>query len=57
MKALRSFTVRPTLPAELSALETLAMNLRWAWDNQTRDLFRWVLPAHPPGLPSRRFSW
>jgi len=44
MKALRSFTVRPTLPAELSALETLAMNLRWAWDNQTRDLFRWVDP-------------
>jgi glycogen phosphorylase len=44
MKALRSFTVRPTLPAELTALETLAMNLRWAWDNQTRDLFRWVDP-------------
>ena len=44
MKALRSFTVRPSLPAELTALETLAMNLRWAWDNQTRDLFRWVDP-------------
>ena len=44
MKALRSFTVRPSLPAELTALETLAMNLRWAWDDQTRDLFRWVDP-------------
>jgi starch phosphorylase len=44
MKALRSFTVRPSLPAELAALETLAMNLRWAWDDQTRDLFRWVDP-------------
>ncbi|MGH9187091.1 MAG: alpha-glucan family phosphorylase, partial [Acidimicrobiales bacterium] len=44
MKALRSFTVRPSLPAELAALETLAMNLRWAWDGQTRDLFRWVDP-------------
>jgi starch phosphorylase len=44
MKALRSFTVRPSLPAELSALETLAMNLRWSWDDQTRDLFRWVDP-------------
>jgi starch phosphorylase len=32
------------LPAELSALETLAMNLRWSWDDQTRDLFRWVDP-------------
>ncbi|HEY2814493.1 MAG TPA: alpha-glucan family phosphorylase, partial [Acidimicrobiales bacterium] len=44
MKALRSFTVRPSLPAELSALETLAMNLRWSWDEQSRDLFRWVDP-------------
>src|SRR3954451_8305645 len=42
MKALRSFTVRPSLPAELTALEELAMNLRWSWDDQTRDLFRWV---------------
>src|SRR5436853_4759528 len=44
MKALRSFTVRPSLPAELTALESLAMNLRWSWDDQTRDLFRWVDP-------------
>ena len=44
MKALRSFTVRPSLPEELSALETLAMNLRWSWDDHTRDLFRWVDP-------------
>ncbi|MEY2434068.1 MAG: glycogen phosphorylase [Acidimicrobiaceae bacterium] len=44
MKALRSFTVRPSLPAELTALEALAMNLRWSWDDQTRDLFRWVDP-------------
>ena len=44
MKALRSFTVRPSLPPELNALETLAMNLRWSWDDQTRDLFRWVDP-------------
>ncbi|HEY3144076.1 MAG TPA: alpha-glucan family phosphorylase [Acidimicrobiales bacterium] len=44
MKALRSFTVRPSLPAELRALEELAFNLRWSWDDQTRDLFRWVEP-------------
>ena len=44
MKALRSFTVRPSLPAELAALEELAFNLRWSWDDQTRDLFRWVDP-------------
>src|SRR3546814_18132247 len=45
MKALRSFTVRPSLPPELVALEQLAMNLRWSWDERTRDLFRWVDPA------------
>ncbi|MDQ2649556.1 MAG: alpha-glucan family phosphorylase [Actinomycetota bacterium] len=44
MKALRSFTVRPSLPSELAALDELAMNLRWSWDAQTRDLFRWVDP-------------
>jgi starch phosphorylase len=44
MKALRSFTVRPKLPAALAALHELAMNLRWAWDDRTRDLFRWVDP-------------
>src|SRR3954471_16001178 len=44
MRALRSFTVRPRLPEELAPLEPLAMNLRWAWDDRTRDLFRWVDP-------------
>ena len=44
MKSLRSFTVRPSLPPELATLESLAMNLRWSWDEQTRDLFRWVDP-------------
>jgi starch phosphorylase len=44
MKALRSFTVRPRLPEALAGLEDLAMNLRWAWDERTRDLFRWVDP-------------
>ncbi|MEO6317705.1 MAG: DUF3417 domain-containing protein, partial [Acidimicrobiales bacterium] len=44
MKALRSFTVRPSMPAELDALEDLAMNLRWSWDAQTRDVFTWVDP-------------
>jgi starch phosphorylase len=44
VKALRSFTVRPSLPSALAPLERLAMNLRWAWDEQTRDLFRWVDP-------------
>ena len=44
MRALRSFTVQPHLPEELSPLQELAMNLRWAWDESTLDLFRWVDP-------------
>ncbi|MFP5327896.1 MAG: alpha-glucan family phosphorylase, partial [Acidimicrobiia bacterium] len=44
MKALRSFTVRARLPEPLARLEDLAMNLRWSWDERTRDLFRWVDP-------------
>jgi starch phosphorylase len=44
MKALRSFTVRPRLPEALAHLTDLAMNLRWSWDERTRDLFRWVDP-------------
>ena len=42
MKALRSFTVRTRLPEPLSPLGVLAQNLRWSWDERTRDLFRWV---------------
>ena len=44
MKALRSFSVRPRLPEPLVPLERLAMNLRWSWDERTRELFRWVDP-------------
>ncbi|HET9077474.1 MAG TPA: alpha-glucan family phosphorylase [Acidimicrobiales bacterium] len=44
MKALRSFTVRARLPEALAPLQELAFNLRWSWDKQTRDLFRWVDP-------------
>ena len=45
MRALRSFTVRAKLPEPLAPLHELAMNLRWSWDERTRDLFRWVDPA------------
>src|SRR5579864_7504091 len=45
MRALRSFTVRAKLPEPLAPLHELSMNLRWSWDERTRDLFRWVDPA------------
>ncbi|GEM_PF-25929 len=44
MRALRSFTVRIRLPEALAPLQELATNLRWSWDERTRDLFRWVDP-------------
>ncbi len=44
VRALRSFTVRTQLPANLSTLGVLANNLRWSWDDRCRRLFRWVDP-------------
>ncbi|MGH9279968.1 MAG: alpha-glucan family phosphorylase [Acidimicrobiales bacterium] len=42
MRAIRTFTVRPRLPEPIAGLQNLALNLRWSWDEPTRDLFRWV---------------
>ncbi|MDM8085033.1 alpha-glucan family phosphorylase [Cellulomonas cellasea] len=39
MRAIRRFTVRTVLPAELADLDELAHNLRWSWHAPTRDLF------------------
>ncbi len=44
MKAIRRFTVRPVLPEPLRPLSDLARNLRWSWQNTTRDLFQAVDP-------------
>ncbi|MFC1412212.1 alpha-glucan family phosphorylase [Streptacidiphilus sp. N1-12] len=44
MKAIRRFTVRTVLPEPLQALGELALNLRWSWHPETRDLFREVEP-------------
>lgn len=44
MKALRSFTVRASLPPPLEVLVEIAYNLRWSWDARAADLFRWVDP-------------
>ncbi len=45
MRALRRFTVRASLPEPLSALGTLATNLRWTWHQPTQDLFASIDPA------------
>ena len=36
--------MRARLPEALAPLQELAFNLRWSWDDRTRDLFRWVDP-------------
>ncbi|WP_033437504.1 alpha-glucan family phosphorylase [Saccharothrix sp. NRRL B-16314] len=45
MRALRRFTVRASLPEPLTALGTLATNLRWTWHQPTQDLFASVDPV------------
>ena len=40
VKAIRRFTVRAVIPEALSALEELALNLRWSWHRPTQRLFR-----------------
>lgn len=45
MKAIRRFTVRTVLPAELAALDDLAANLRWSWHQPTQELFRDIAPG------------
>jgi starch phosphorylase len=54
VKAIRRFTVRTVLPEALIALDELSTNLRWSWDEPTRQLFssidpaRWEQSGHDP---------
>jgi glycogen phosphorylase len=54
MRAIRTFPVRAALPKSLEPLFEIAMNLRWAWDEPTLDLFRrldldaWEQSGHDP---------
>ncbi|MCW1804748.1 alpha-glucan family phosphorylase [Brachybacterium squillarum] len=45
MKPISTITVSSDLPAALSPLRELALNLRWTWRRQTADLFRTLDPA------------
>ncbi|SHE97816.1 starch phosphorylase [Ferrithrix thermotolerans DSM 19514] len=44
MKPLHSFRVDRTIPKTLAPLTQVANNLRWSWDRQSQDLFRWIDP-------------
>jgi len=56
VRAIRRFTVRPVLPEPLNALGDLALNLRWGWHTDSRDLFEqidpvlWRSSGHDPGV-------
>ncbi len=38
---IRTFTVTPSLPPELERQRGLVYNLRWAWNHEAIELFRW----------------
>ncbi len=44
LKAYRSYTVRPRLPENLAPLREIAMNLRWSYTPDARELIRRVDP-------------
>src|SRR5262249_39797085 len=54
MKPIRTLTIIPRLPAPLSRLRELALNLNWAWNHDTIELFRrldsdlWETSGHNP---------
>jgi glycogen phosphorylase len=41
VKPIRTFTVTPSLPPELDKQRALVYNLRWAWNHDAIELFRW----------------
>jgi glycogen phosphorylase len=55
-RPLRTFTIVPSVPEALVRLREVALNLRWAWDRETIDLFRrldpqlWEETRHNPVL-------
>ncbi|MGE5155946.1 MAG: alpha-glucan family phosphorylase, partial [Betaproteobacteria bacterium] len=54
MRPIRTFVAVPALPPRLEGLRDLAINLRWAWDSDTVELFRrldsdlWEATGHDP---------
>jgi starch phosphorylase len=44
VRAIRRFTVRTVLPQPLEPLGELALNLRWSWHAESRDLFESIDP-------------
>jgi starch phosphorylase len=45
VRAIRTFTIRASLPGPLAPLHDLMLNLRWSWHAGTRELFTALDPA------------
>jgi hypothetical protein len=45
VRAIRTFTIRASLPEPLAPLHDLMLNLRWSWHAGTRELFTALDPA------------
>jgi starch phosphorylase len=45
VRAIRTFTIRASLPGPLAPLHELMLNLRWSWHAGTRELFTALDPA------------
>ncbi len=62
MNKIMSYSVRPTIPEELSSLEKIAFNLLWCWDREAIDLLRsldeelWEESLHNPVLMLNKIS-
>ncbi|MHC4561466.1 MAG: alpha-glucan family phosphorylase [Planctomycetota bacterium] len=62
MRPLRTFTIEPALPPQLTALQEIAYNLRWSWNGEALELFRrldateWEQTDHNPVLLLGRIS-
>ncbi len=46
MRPLRTFTIEPSLPPQLAPLLEVALNLRWAWNGDARELFHRLDPGN-----------
>ena len=46
MEHLQTFQVLPSIPEQLSFLETLSRNLWWSWKQDAIELFRRIDPQH-----------
>lgn len=45
MRAIQKFTVQPRIPSPIAHLDALARNLRWSWEQETKEVFAQIDPG------------